>query len=102
MTEFRPGTSPPPVRIPIRFADMKMLLNKDGVQGSRSSFYRRPHHTSSAHVITVAHMAYLARRYPILLKPVSSSRYHTRSKSLKMTIRTSPAVFQFAEVEPIC
>jgi hypothetical protein len=26
MTEFRPGTSPPPVRIPIRFADMKMLL----------------------------------------------------------------------------
>jgi hypothetical protein len=27
MTEFRPGTSPPPVRMPMRFVDMIILLN---------------------------------------------------------------------------
>src|ERR1017187_788522 len=29
MTELRPGTSPPPVRMPIRFADMKALLKRN-------------------------------------------------------------------------
>src|SRR5579863_10548312 len=40
MTEFKPGTSPPPVRMPIRFADMKILLQEYAC-GLESPFYRR-------------------------------------------------------------
>src|ERR1035438_7794176 len=42
ITEFSPGTSPPPVRIPMRFANMKMLLRRmSSASGSQSSLYRR-------------------------------------------------------------